>query len=1254
MRMKTFYSVFFIILFMQTRLAAVQLPPYSTLDSAWAMLGENKIMQAEQLFQQAVKENNRDVRPYLALSYLMQLIEKNDEAWNYYEKSLYRVPDPYPYIFAAIMTGRGELLANEEQQEDRGLMKWMPRLCEKADSAGILRAGALEILGRYEQDYDDIDDAIEYFNRQNAIEKWTLAGPFENISASGFDKVFEPEEKFDPESKMSGKIGIPVEWFDVDKIRLDKWIDMQRYFPQDESVFYGNVFFYSPLKQSAQIRVGTSGSVKTFLNDEKIISVFDENNNDLDTYIAETDIQEGWNRLLIKIGYSEINSCNFLVRITDRAGYPIKGIKYSTAVQTYPVKPGAKVKIIKNFAEDFFQKQIEKFPGHIENYLLLADCYLRNDKAIEAELVLRKAEKMMPNSVLIKRHLLEAYLRGEKNDEAISTVSRIFDLYPDIPMIIENKYNEYLKNENYAKAEEMLDRYEKLRPGSAKSYILRIPLLLKNGKNREGYSLLEKGYKEYPTDWDLAYLSSLYSYQKTQKYDESISILEDFWDEKHMDFVYPQLAKAYLNAGELKKFIDLYEEIIERNPSATGVYYTMADVYFKIQNYQKARDYINQCLKLSPNNTLYWSSLAEIEQAYGNKIKAIHDYKTALEYEPTNFDVINRLRDLNGQKSVYDQFDSEDVNKLINNSPGADKYPNDDAVYLLDDMKRVVYFPGASEVQKEILVKVFNSNGIDDFKEYWISYNGYSQKLIVDKAVVVKNGGSEIKADINSNHLVFKSIDINDIIHIKYRIQSYYRGRLSKHIWEEVNFNYFYPVEKVNYSILVPRGFKFEHKTQFMPDARRVKTIRDGLIYKWSMADQPAIVPLYNMPRLNDIGKMLFISSIPDWNYLYGWYQDLAGTKSRSSYEIKEKVNELLSTKPEATELEKIALIQNFITENIRYSSVSFRQSGLIPQKAREVLIEKIGDCKDVATLCIAMLKEVGIPAHYVLVNTFDKGLNRNILPAIDFNHAIVGVETQKGTIYLDLTAQNYPLYTVPSVDMDAFAFSILPSSKEPFYLGRDNFAPGVGRINTEVTFAEDNSAHVERKSYRWGQPATNRRYVYRFKGEEDQRKELTQSLAKSYPNVQLDKFELIDLDEIKLELQYNYDFNVPFYLVDAGNMKLFKIPWSDYMEARKSLSTEERKFDYNFRAITDTSIEDITILLPKGYIPAEFKKHKTIKFGQSEYRVDLKYQKGEIIGRRTFIDKLNVIPEDDYPAFRDFYNQVVREDDRQFLLKKQ
>ena len=236
----------------------------------------NHFDQAETHFLKSIGQDDQDPRPYLALSYIMQLKEDRVKAWEWYAKALNCLENPYPYLYAAMLTTRGKL--EPEENEKEGLLEIISDLTDHADAGGILNAGANEILGRYYQEFGSMDEAREYYGKLNTVDDWCLSGPYENIAASGFEKVYEPEHEFRPEARLTGKNGMPADWFKVEAIRPDRWIDFMRYFAEQEGIFYANTFISSPEDKTVQIRVGTSGSVKVFLNDEQIISCFDENN----------------------------------------------------------------------------------------------------------------------------------------------------------------------------------------------------------------------------------------------------------------------------------------------------------------------------------------------------------------------------------------------------------------------------------------------------------------------------------------------------------------------------------------------------------------------------------------------------------------------------------------------------------------------------------------------------------------------------------------------------------------------------------------------------------------------------------------------------------------------------------------------------------------------------------------------------------------------------------------------------------------
>src|SRR4029077_13164887 len=97
-----------------------------------------------------------------------------------------------------------------------------------------------------------------------------------------------------------------------------------------------------------------------------------------------------------------------------------------------------------------------------------------------------------------------------------------------------------------------------------------------------------------------------------------------------------------------------------------------------------------------------------------------------------------------GKKDLFESFAKNDMDKMIKSAPSATEYPNDNSIYLLEDMQQVVYPEnGASEEKHELLIKVFNNAGIDSWKEISLPYNYYTEKLIIEKAELFKKDGTK-------------------------------------------------------------------------------------------------------------------------------------------------------------------------------------------------------------------------------------------------------------------------------------------------------------------------------------------------------------------------------------------------------------------------------------------------------------------------------------------------------------------------------
>jgi len=1215
---------------------------------AWKAWNENNQPLVEAKLTAAVKEDQTNLRAYLGLYLLYEIQGKDQQAWEALKIVLQTKEKPYPYLFAVM--GSSGVIRQQFDRPNSDALAMMEALSKAADPDGILKAMANETLGIYYQDQGDLVKSARYFQNQNTVKDWLLLGPFENISASGIEKAFPPESEFAAGQTYSGKHGIPAKWFRPSAIKRDQWIDFRRYFVEEDAVFYANTFVYSPKKQTVQLRVGTSGSLKVFLNDQQLFEYFDENNNDLDTYVIETELQEGWNRVLIKCGMSEIDSCNFMLRITDRGGEPIPGLDVSTESKTYPRRPGAPVKVIENFAEAFFKARIKENPDHPENYAFLADCYLRNDKAPEAELILRQAAKLAPKNALFDLYLIDAYSRGEKDDEISTVYERIIANDPNIPEVITYQIGEHFDNKDFDKAEELIKKYEKLRPESEELYEWKLSLYQKKNLVDQSLAINQKAFKLYPSNWTFVYNEAYNSIDATQKYDRAISLMEKYLVKNYEYGVLKTLAGFYLQSSNVKKWQETYNKLIELDPASASTYWEMSEVYFKQQDYTQAEKQVRKAMELCPNSSVYWSRVGEIQRIRKETAAAKESYREALKYHPFDYEALAVLRELDGKPSVFTLFPSEDIKKLIAQAPTASAYPEDGGVILLQDSKRVIYPVGASEVSEEVLIKVFKKSGIDTFKEYYIPLNSYTQTLTVEKAVVIKPNGTEIKADQNVNHIVFKSLEENDTIYLKWNVRNYQSGRFYKDFWDTRFFKLTYPTKMIRYSLLAPQDFQFLVSAQNMPGEAVKKQTDAGIIHQWMVQDEAALVPEIGMPPLEEVGKVLYLSSVNDWESIVAWYTDLAQTKTKSTFEIKEEIEKLFSSKQSVSEDEKVETVYNFITENIRYSHVPFRQSGLVPQKARDVLVNKIGDCKDVATLCITMLNEVGVRAHYVLLNTRDAGQNRNALPAILFNHCIVAVETRNGLRYLDLTAHNYPIGSLPALDYEAFSLLIKPGVKAAGLLPSENVAKRNISHQSRVEIKDDMSIHVQYKSDWQAEASSYLRGVFRDKGPEEQKKIWTTIIASRIPGVKINQLGFAGLDAPKPTMQIMSQFEADNYTSPAGQFTILKLPWLERIGAAPT--QKERKFPFYYWPYADKIEEQVEIRLPAGYEPMELGKDASLSSPIADYSIKFSYANGVITVIRQIINKKSMVSPQEFTEFQQFCRNVMKEDDRSILLK--
>ncbi|RPI68887.1 MAG: hypothetical protein EHM43_03495, partial [Ignavibacteriae bacterium] len=724
--------------------------------------------------------------------------------------------------------------------------------------------------------------------------------------------------------------------------------------------------------------------------------------------------------------------------------------------------------------------------------------------------------------------------------------------------------------------------------------------------------------------------------------------------EQHLSLAYTEtglLIKAGIleDAGRYEEAEKVYEELFKLQPCAPGYHMRLARSYAERKQFDRALQRTEEALNDAPSVGSLWQSAGTYRRTLGDTNGARAAFIKALECDPNNFDAREAIRELSGKPSPFTVMPTLNIDSLIAKAPTSADLPGDDAVILCNDQRRVVYDGSRCEVEYEFLVRVLTTNGIDRYKEFSLPGGGRGY-LNVEKAVVRKPNGREIPADVSGSFAVFKSLEPGDFIYAKAKSRESGGGRLAKYFNDEFLYDDDIPVRHARYVLLTPPATVFQYRQTNSTAELQFRETPLGDLHIWEERNMPAVKYEDGMPNLDAVGRVLQISSIPRWGEIVDWYYDIARTKTRPTDEIRELVDSLLPPTGSYTDSAVISSVYRYITNDIRYSNVPFRQSGIVPQKARDVLSTRIGDCKDVATLCIAMLKTRNIDAYHVLVQTSTDGVTRDLLPSIPFDHAIVLVDLKTGPVFLDLTADNVPMGSVPFGDMNAFSLVIKPGFQLPSRIDRHLFRANNVFVETTIQLKDDLSASIEQTFRHTGARTQFYRSAWKELGREDLERSMVEGLSSDLPEVKLTDVEMQGLDSLTPEFTLTLRYDVPNYIMEAAGLQIVRLPWFDPYEPSSALGYDERKYPYEFTNTIDTIMENISISVPDGYEPIGLKDVERFENpAASVTRTSTRDRSGLKISRKAVYTR-NVIMPFEYQSYRTYYNTVVRTD-RQSVL---
>lgn len=1223
-----------------------QLFAQTNLHDAWKAFFENNRASARSLFTQASSQPESKSEALLGLSLLAQMDRPATESFDFFKKFYQQSQNPQPYIYALWTTPSiNETFAKKSADQ----LTFLRALTQQKDYDGAIAAMAYSMIGNHYQSSKNIALTKEFANI-GSVDNWAITGDFQNISTSGFDKSYETLSHPENNATFKNKNGISFAWHTVPYIRHDKWFDFQYYANADDAIFFAQSFIKSDAEQEAQLRIGVSGSVKVWVNDQLILSEAEERNNDLDSYIQSIKLHSGNNRILVQIGESYAGRSNFLLRLTDQNGHPLSNITSSAKFQPYTKENNYVSKKTEQFAIAYFEQQISKNPEDYLSQLLLAQAYLSMDKSFEARKIIEPLSKKYPNSTYLNSMLLTLFNKtnNRTGQETIKETIKMAD--PESSTALTFKYNELIEQKDYTKAAEVVDKIKELYP-FREEFILSARLNLANDNNNQNdlIKFIDEAYSKYPDNKPFVEDKYYVEFNLKKNATSGIEVLKKFIATNDDYPLTKDLANAYFNIGKPADGFKTYLDEIAFDPIAVNAYSELGQQYYKQQMYAKAEESFLSCINIAPTVGWYYDWLAKIHEATTQKEKAIQFYKKGIELDPTDYTSARALRKLEGKNEVFTYFKQPDIAGIIKNAPKAADYPDDNFAVLDQEEQRVVYENGGSEDKRYFLIKIFNQKGIDAFKEYNIDYDN-DQNYNVEVAEVIKANGNRVPAEKNRSNLVFTNLEIGDVINIRYRTENNYKGTLANHFWDSFYFTKGCPSVNLNYSLLINKNKPFTYKFSGQKIEPEKKSVDEFDLYTWKANNIKSINIEDKMPAMGDVANVLYLTSIPNWKYISNWYNDLASAKARTNYEVKAVVNDLFNG-GNFNELQKVEKIYNYITSNISYSSVAFRQSGIIPQNPADVINTKIGDCKDVATLFVTMCKEAGIKAQLVLVKTREYGLNSMVLPSIDFNHCMAKVNLNNQDYYIELTSKYLPFGSMYSQYINSSILDIGGIDNSTIkYLNPSSRKQNIINRTSTISF-KDKDLLIDESAYETAAVAGAIKSFYKDLSLKDQIKKTKEAISQAYPDNEINQIAFKDaIDTVYFKINYEIRNTIK----EIAGLSIFSLPWSNkFTPAIFQIALPRTNgVDISQLFAMDSESEAFVITLPPGKALIETPAPVSLTSDVIDYSIVPTISANKLTLTRTIKFKKDFIAADKVPEFNSFYKKIVESDNKEFAIK--
>jgi cellulose synthase operon protein C len=547
---------------------------------------------------------------------------------------------------------------------------------------------------------------------------------------------------------------------------------------------------------------------------------------------------------------------------------------------------------------------------------------------------------------------------------------------------------------------------------------------------------------------------------------------------------------------------------------------------------------------------------------------------------------------------------------------------------------------------------VGSESALDAHRVSTIRYSPSTEELRVIHARAWKPNGSVLEAqelgdreyadslvsmyyDMRLHQLRFAGLEKGDVVELEYSLTPRRRSApYNGYFGELVLFEGRNTALLKRYVLMAPAAQKvFVHAEKIAP---ATVTSKDGSqVFVWEARSVPALPREPRSPGVTEISPYVHVSTLGDWKQLGAWYADLVRPQFALDQSLENELARIVAGFH--SDKEKIAAIQEFVLRSTHYVALEFGVYSYKPYPVTQIYARRFGDCKDKASLMIALLRAAGIEAEIALVRTRSLGdvVTEPASIAL-FNHAIVYVP--KYDLWLDGTAE-YAGRELPLEDQGALSLTVSLSGASqirhiPMTGAADNYTRHVirGELSAHGVIQFSGSTTTR------GEDAPGLRHDLAVR--EQQLDMFRRELAEVFPSVQVDSVAVHGAEVLSSGV--SVDFQGALNSMQYKRMVSLNSSWMprSYVSALAAASTRTQDLVLPSPWTTE---EEIHIALPEGAEVTSLPRDQNISSSFGSLRLRYRKSAGEIVVQSHIQFEKARVSAQDYPAFRQFCAQAER-----------